>query len=206
VSIGDRAFSETSIKSIVVPEKVHSIGSGAFAGSRLTVARFRSAVSKIEAHTFAGCHFLEAVDLESPEIEIDTSAFEGTRAVIYLPTGTTTKLIGTQRVRIEISESPAPASASLASLMLNPETYTRDMGVPAKKGRVMKLVSNATHKVCAAKELTGDQMTNETLFHREIEVLKSLRHPGVVDLVGYYLADDDQKIPYTILTEWIAGG
>jgi serine/threonine protein kinase len=27
-----------------------------------------------------------------------------------------------------------------------------------------------------------------------------------VGLVGFYFADDDQNIPYTILTEWIAGG
>jgi serine/threonine protein kinase len=60
-----------------------------------------------------------------------------------------------------------------------------------------------TQEVCAAKELNDERQ--EACFSR-LEILGHLDHPNVVGLVGYYLPDESQHLPFTILTEWIPNG
>jgi hypothetical protein len=61
--IGDKAFTETPVRSVSIPRGVGDIGEYAFAHTKLAEVSIPSSVSKIGTHAFAFCTQLISVEL-----------------------------------------------------------------------------------------------------------------------------------------------
>ena len=64
--IGDEAFKYCSISDVIVPSKVHMIGSGAFAGNRLYSLTIGSGISEIGEKAFEGNTNLSIINITAP--------------------------------------------------------------------------------------------------------------------------------------------
>jgi serine/threonine protein kinase len=71
---------------------------------------------------------------------------------------------------------------------------------------VSKFRNKATGQVSAVKELA--RSCPETLFFRELEVLRQIHHPNVLGLIGYYAAESGENgdQPLALVTEWLPKG
>ena len=75
-SIGEAAFSGSSLTSITIPSSVTSIGSGAFAGcTSLTSVTIPSSVTSIGNNAFINCTSLTSVTIQSGVTSIGNNAF-----------------------------------------------------------------------------------------------------------------------------------
>lgn len=75
-SIADRAFAETSIKSITIPKSVVSIGKEAFLGCKLLkVITIPNSVTSIGAYAFYGCGSLKSITIPRSVTNIGEGAF-----------------------------------------------------------------------------------------------------------------------------------
>lgn len=80
--IDDKAFANTGIKSIVIPDAVREIGESAFEGcNSLTSVTLGNGITEIEERTFKNCSSLTSVTLPDSVREIEYSAFEGCEKV-----------------------------------------------------------------------------------------------------------------------------
>ena len=76
ISIGDNAFADCCISSIVIPDSVKTIGMGAFSGCRnLEAVVIPESVVRIENGAFADCYNLADITLPDKEISIGNNAF-----------------------------------------------------------------------------------------------------------------------------------
>jgi serine/threonine protein kinase len=85
--------------------------------------------------------------------------------------------------------------------MLERSARVRDPTFSVKSGRLQKLIRNVDSQVfvCAACESPVGWLEGD--FMKELDILRFLRHPNVVGLVGFYLREGD--LPWTMLTEWM---
>lgn len=91
-SIGDRAFSGcSSLKSIVIPNSVISIGYGAFKNSHLDSIEIPNSVTEIGDGAFESCMFLKSVTIGNSVTSIGDDAFSGCRSLtsITIPNSVT---------------------------------------------------------------------------------------------------------------------
>lgn len=80
--IDDRAFANTGIKSITIPDTVREIGESAFDGcNSLTTVKVGNGITEIEERLFKNCTSLTSVTLPDSVREIEYSAFEGCEKV-----------------------------------------------------------------------------------------------------------------------------
>lgn len=86
-SVGDYAFSATSLREITIPQGVTSIGELAFANTPLTAAELPSSVTSVGNRAFLYCSRLQQIRLPQGLRTIGDSAFEGciSLAEIKLP-------------------------------------------------------------------------------------------------------------------------
>ena len=81
-SIDDRAFSETSIKSVIIPNSVTSIGEEAFYHcKKLISATLPSSITSIEKRTFYQCKSLTSVNIPGSVTKIGSEAFRNCDAL-----------------------------------------------------------------------------------------------------------------------------
>ncbi|MDR3001538.1 MAG: leucine-rich repeat protein [Fibromonadaceae bacterium] len=86
--IGERAFSQTSVVSVFIPQSVMKIGRGAFYQSRaLTTVNIPSGVKEIAANTFLSCNSLASIVIPSGVTLIAVSAFSdcSNLASVFIP-------------------------------------------------------------------------------------------------------------------------
>ena len=77
-TIGDYAFSYSSVTSIKIPDSVSEIGEGAFEGCEsLDEVKLPSKIEKISGNTFQNCTSLNKIELPETVKEIGYSAFRG---------------------------------------------------------------------------------------------------------------------------------
>ena len=74
-SIGDKAFYESGLTSIEIPNSVTNIGKEAFFYSRLTSVTIGSGVTIIRHSAFRGCHSLTSIKISKSVKGIDFDAF-----------------------------------------------------------------------------------------------------------------------------------
>ena len=78
ISIGDNAFQSTDIKEIVIPDHIKSIGEYAFSSCySLNKATIGKGISRIEAHTFEACTYLQSIIWHDSITSIGNYAFTG---------------------------------------------------------------------------------------------------------------------------------
>lgn len=78
VAVGEHAFADDStIRSIVLPDTIETIGENAFRGSSLTEITIPQGVSTIGAGAFSGCENLTQVKIPATVTEIPEGAFRG---------------------------------------------------------------------------------------------------------------------------------
>lgn len=78
VSVGNNAFSNSTVSNIILPNTIESIGSGAFEGcTSLTNILIPQGVKTIEQNTFSGCTSLTQVVLPEGITEVEDNAFNG---------------------------------------------------------------------------------------------------------------------------------
>lgn len=74
-SIGDYAFSESSISYIFIPPTIKSIGKYAFEYSNIKNINFSNSITTIEEGTFSYCKFLKSIIIPNSVKSIDSMAF-----------------------------------------------------------------------------------------------------------------------------------
>lgn len=78
ISVGNNAFSNSTVSNILLPNTIESIGSGAFEGcTSLTNILIPQGVKTIEQNTFSGCTSLTQVVLPEGITEVEDNAFSG---------------------------------------------------------------------------------------------------------------------------------
>jgi hypothetical protein len=96
MSVGNNAFSNSKATSIILPNTVESIGSGAFSGcTSLTSITVPSSVQTIEPSTFSGCTALAQVALPAGVNTIGDSAFSGCSQLNTMSIPSTVQTIST---------------------------------------------------------------------------------------------------------------
>ncbi len=76
--IGDNAFEDSSLKTVIIPDSVTSIGSSAFSGcDSLTSVTIPDSVTSIGSSAFSGCDSLTSVTIPDSVTDINWSAFSG---------------------------------------------------------------------------------------------------------------------------------
>jgi serine/threonine protein kinase len=160
---------------------------------------------------------LNAVEFQSKHLRIDKKAFQDAppTAVVAVPRGGQTVFVDPRddsfRVRLDASgtfafdlpDALAPAGAGPRDLLLDRGARARDGTFAGRKvglGLVAKLKHKQSETVCAARRTAAD----DGLIVRAVDVLRQLRHPNVLGLVGYYGATDEK--PAAVLSEWASRG
>jgi hypothetical protein len=216
-SIGHRAFGLTKIELFAAPASLKSIGIGAFANSSLSQARFPPALDFVPYLLFYRCTKLDLVEFQAPYLRIDKKAFAEVppTAVLVAPKDGKVDFVTandptlkihldqTGATGFEVSEVAAPPGAGLDVLLLRREDREKDPSFET----VSKYKNKTTEQVCSVKELPLE--TTEETFFKELDILRQLRHPNVIGLVGYYTRDTGQtkgELPFAIVTEWMSKG
>ena len=95
-SIGNMAFSDCSLRQVILPDGVVSIGDGAFAGNEFQSIQLPNTVIDIGENAFSGCNNLISVDIPDSVSAVKTGTFKNCTSLSSVTIGDDVETIDTE--------------------------------------------------------------------------------------------------------------
>lgn len=176
IEIGQRAFANSNIETIIVPPSVVRISSSAFSEcENLEKVTFLGELKKVSDGMFDGCKNLKVIDFPFETESIGMYSFRGCKSLKFLNLPNSIKEIGSYAFR----------DSGIEGLSCSYDTIIRPM---AFIGTNIYYIYNTKDKLIFSKNLINYMDTAKCLDFSKLKYLKDF------DIINPYLHQNNQKI------------